>query len=63
MPTYVFECPKCHFLLELSMGIKEYEKSRPLCFQDGCDGESVMKSVVQPSTFILKGSGWTPKGS
>lgn len=63
MPTYVFKCPKCGNVFEQLMTIGEYEQySKPKCVEEGCDGQQTMEPQLQPTGFILKGSGWTPRG-
>lgn len=61
MPTYVFECPKCSAQIELIQSFKEHEQIAPICAAEGCDGQQSMRTVIQPSAVVLKGSGWTPK--
>lgn len=57
MPTYVYECQKCKSLLELVQKISD--ESRPSC--EKCDAGE-MQRVIQPSSFVLKGSGWAKDG-
>jgi putative FmdB family regulatory protein len=62
MPTYVFKCPKCGNELEQLMSMGEYAAApHPKCCAEGCDGQQTMKPQLQPTAFILKGTGWTPK--
>ncbi len=63
MPTYVFKCPKCGFVLEQLMTMGEYATTPlPKCCQLGCDGQEEMKPQITGGTgFILKGTGWTGK--
>lgn len=63
MPTYVYKCPKCGFVLEQLLSMGEYAAAPlPRCCSDGCDGQQVMKPQITGGTgFVLKGSGWTPK--
>lgn len=62
MPTYVFKCPKCGFQMERLLSIMEFSTTpNPVCVTDGCDGQQTMKTVIQPTAFALKGTGWTPK--
>jgi predicted nucleic acid-binding Zn ribbon protein len=65
MPTYVFCCPKCGNILEQIMTISEYSTThRPKCCVEGCDGQQTMEPQITGGTgFVLKGTGWTPKGS
>lgn len=60
MPTYVYECPKCHKSTELIQSFKE--KKAPLCMEPGCDGQIEMESIISSTSFILKGSGWARDG-
>jgi putative FmdB family regulatory protein len=61
MPTYTFECPKCKNQIEIFQTVKEHESLTPRCVQEGCDGHQPMTTVLHPSGFILKGSGWTKR--
>lgn len=64
MPTYVFKCPKCNGKFEQMLTLKEYsENHRPRCVEEGCDGQQIMETALQPAGLVFKGSGWTPKGS
>lgn len=56
MPTYVYECPKCQKTLEMFQKITD--EGRPDCF----DCMTRMERVIQPSTFVLVGSGWSKDG-
>lgn len=59
MPTYVYECPRCQRRQELVQSVKD--RISPLCFEEAC-GQAEMVTVIQPSAFILKGSGWAKDG-
>jgi predicted nucleic acid-binding Zn ribbon protein len=62
MPTYVFKCEKCGNILEQMMSMGEFATLPiPMCCNDGCDGQQWMSPQLQPTGFILKGTGWTPK--
>ena len=60
MPTYEFECVKCHKVIELQRSIKD--ESTPKCFEDGCDGQQEMEQIISKSAFTLKGMGWASDG-
>ncbi len=60
MPTYEFECPKCHKVIELQKSIKD--ESCPMCCEPGCDGQQEMKQLISKSAFHLKGLGWSAEG-
>ena len=60
MPTYVYECPKCHRQVELVRSIKE-DSTEPLCCEEDCGGLEMFK-VIQPAAFHLKGKGWAKDG-
>lgn len=59
MPTYTYECQKCHKVVEIQQSVSA--RVPPMCFEDGCNGEP-MESVITQSSFILKGSGWAKDG-
>ena len=52
MPIYEYQCQKCGDTLEMIHPASE--SKRPRC--DECC--TVMKKLISPSAFILKGSGW-----
>ena len=58
MPTYVYECPKCKEKVEVVQSITN--RVPPVCCKEDCNIE--MESVISPSTFVLKGSGWAKDG-
>ncbi len=52
MPTYDYECTKCHHQFELNHGINDKpELSCPEC-------EAAVKKVFAANGIIFKGSGW-----
>lgn len=55
MPTYVYRCENCKKQVELVQKISE--KKEPTC---ECGYKMV--TVIAPSTFVLKGSGWAKDG-
>lgn len=59
MPTYVYECPKCHKQLELVQSIRD--RKHPVCVEEGCNAVE-MDSIIQAGSFVLKGSGWARDG-
>lgn len=63
MPTYIYACPKCGSLVEMTRSVKEHVESKPVCVAEGCDGQQVMETQLQPPALQFKGSGWTSKGS
>ena len=64
MPTYIYKCPKCDFILEQLLTMGEYiAQSKPKCCQPGCDGQQEMRPQLSAPAFILKGTGWTPNFS
>lgn len=60
MPSYLYECPKCGQNIELVQSIRE--KCAPVCVASGCDGHIIMETVIQKSSFVLKGSRWAHDG-
>ena len=60
MPTYEFECVKCHKVIELQRSIKD--SSVPMCVEEGCDGQQEMEQIISKSAFALKGMGWASDG-
>jgi len=59
MPTYVYRCSRCDCEFEAVQRITE----EPLVNCPQCQRAS-LERVIQPSSFVLKGSGWyrkTPK--
>ena len=59
-PLYEYRCPKCGHIEEklVKMG-RELYLGCPKC----SEGYGVtMKKIVSPSSFRLKGEGWTKKG-
>ena len=52
MPTYEYECSKCHRVFELRQRISE----PALTTHEGCGGE--VHRLISPAPFILKGEGW-----
>lgn len=58
MPIKEFRCDSCGKQEEIIHRMQE-EIHPPLC--EDCN--KIMRLLVSGSTFELKGSGWTPKGS
>lgn len=58
MPTYEYECQKCHKHVELVQPMNN--RIPPICCEDGCSIE--MTPLISVSTFILKGYGWASDG-
>jgi putative FmdB family regulatory protein len=52
VPTYEYECSKCHRVFELRQRISE----PALTTHEGCGGE--VHRLISPAPFILKGEGW-----
>ena len=52
MPTYEYECNKCHRVFEVRQRISE----PALTTHEGCGGE--VHRLISPAPFILKGEGW-----
>ena len=52
MPTYEYQCEKCHRVFEVRQRISE----APLATCDVCGG--AVKRLLSPAPFILKGEGW-----
>ncbi|HEV8475089.1 MAG TPA: zinc ribbon domain-containing protein [Methylomirabilota bacterium] len=52
MPTYEYQCEKCHRVFEVRQRISE----PPLATCDVCGG--AVKRLLSPAPFILKGEGW-----
>jgi predicted nucleic acid-binding Zn ribbon protein len=64
MPTYLFRCPICHEEKTEDHSITDIK--RPVCDHAGglepMVGDVEMEIVIQPSMFVLKGSGWANDG-
>ena len=52
MPTYEYECSKCHRVFEVRQRISEPALTK----HEGCGGE--VHRLISPAPFILKGEGW-----
>jgi putative FmdB family regulatory protein len=52
VPTYEYQCEKCHRVFEVRQRITE----APLDVCDVCGGR--VKRLLSPAPFILKGEGW-----
>jgi putative FmdB family regulatory protein len=52
VPTYEYECDRCHHVFEVRQRISE----PPLSTHDGCGG--AVRRLLSPAPFILKGGGW-----
>jgi putative FmdB family regulatory protein len=52
VPTYEYQCEKCHKVFEIRQRISE----PALTTHDGCGG--TVKRLLSPAPFILKGEGW-----
>ena len=52
MPTYEYECDRCHSVFEIRQRISE----PALTTHDGCGGS--VRRLLSPAPFILKGEGW-----
>jgi putative FmdB family regulatory protein len=52
VPTYEYECSKCHRVFEVRQRISE----PALKTHEGCGGE--VHRLISPAPFILKGEGW-----
>ncbi len=52
MPTYEYQCERCHRTFEIRQRITE----APLTRCEACDG--TLKRLLSPAPFILKGEGW-----
>ena len=59
MPIYIYECPSCECELEILQSVKEHEDKTMSCPKCGRD----MEPVLGPTTFILRGVGWTPRSN
>lgn len=59
MPTYEWECPKCHETIELWQSLADTNK--PLCCREECGGIEMMR-IISRTSFQLKGSGWAKDG-
>lgn len=61
MPTYVYRCPGCLDKVELVQKISE--KKAPTCERVECFNYSKeYETMLQPSSFVLKGPGWAKDG-
>lgn len=52
MPTYEYECQKCHQHVEYFQSMSEPKKT--VC--EACGGP--LERLISPAGFILKGGGW-----
>jgi putative FmdB family regulatory protein len=52
VPTYEYECSKCHRVFEVRQRISEPALTK----HEGCGGE--VHRLISPTPFILKGEGW-----
>ena len=52
MPTYEYECNKCHRVFEIRQRISD----PPLETCEACGGD--VRRLISPTPFILKGGGW-----
>lgn len=52
MPTYEYQCDRCHDVFEVRQRISE----PALTTHDGCGG--AVRRLLSPAPFILKGEGW-----
>jgi putative FmdB family regulatory protein len=59
MPRYLYECSKCKKQLELEQSISA--RTAPLCCEPDCGGIE-MESIIQKTTFVLKGPRWAKDG-
>lgn len=66
MPVYVYECRICGVQVEKQFSIVDAPKEIYLAHGTGkCDEslvEPVMKRIIAPTSFILKGPGWAKDG-
>jgi len=53
MPTYVYECQKCHKTVEVEQRISE----EPLT-DCSCGGRDTLMRLIQPTAVMFKGSGF-----
>lgn len=64
MPLYVYECPQCKKTEERLFSnriVADHELIVCDCIPEP-GGQFVMKRVIAPTTFILKGEGWAKDG-
>jgi putative FmdB family regulatory protein len=59
MPTYEYECSKCHKTFEVEQKISD--PILKTCPEKECEGE-VKRLISGSSSFVLKGSGWSKNG-
>jgi putative FmdB family regulatory protein len=52
VPTYEYECSKCHGVFEVRQRISEPALTK----HEGCGGD--VHRLISPAPFILKGEGW-----
>jgi putative FmdB family regulatory protein len=52
VPTYEYECDRCHRVFEVRQRISE----PPLTTCEACGG--AVRRLLSPAPFILKGDGW-----
>jgi putative FmdB family regulatory protein len=61
MPTYLYECEVCGTQEEKIISMSEFHKTRLLLHCPSGDG-GTMKTVIQSTSFSLKGPGWARDG-
>lgn len=59
MPTYEFECQKCHGSIEIEKSI--HDDNVPLCCAEGCNSIEMVQRISK-SSFSLSGTGWSKDG-
>jgi len=63
MPVYVYECPNCKSTWKIEYKVEERDIWTHLCNKCNTkDMSHVMKRIIAPTSFILKGSGWAKDG-
>lgn len=59
MPSYEYECEKCHKVFEADQKITEPPLKE--CPEQDCGG-GVKRLISGPAAFVLKGGGWAKDG-
>lgn len=62
MPIYEYKCPKCGTVVEKLLPMSaEWHGRCEVCAANNKEEVVQMERIASSSSFVLKGSGWTPK--
>ena len=59
MPVYEYKCFRCKEEFEVEQKITDKKLSKHSEIEKTCDGE--LERLISNASFLLKGTGWTPK--